>query len=166
MNISRREKLLTILNKKAIKHNEVPVSCIITKDDKIISKAYNNKITKHDPTAHAEIIAIRKAAKKLKTWNLNECRLYVTLYPCKMCLDVINEARIKEVYYILDNEKDNIFGNSLALEHEQLCTASFIRQRTCGISRGKRQPYSNLPSQGSQCTESADYGRLLAYQAD
>ena len=106
MNISKREKLLTILNKKAIKHNEVPVSCIITKDDKIISKAYNNKITKHDPTAHAEIIAIRKAAKKLKTWNLNECRLYVTLYPCKMCLDVINEARIKEVYYILDNEKE------------------------------------------------------------
>ena len=106
MNISKREKLLTILNKKAIKHNEVPVSCIITKDDKIISKAYNNKITKHDPTAHAEIIAIRKAAKKLKTWNLNECKLYVTLYPCKMCLDVINEARIKEVYYILDNEKE------------------------------------------------------------
>lgn len=106
MNISKREKLLTILNKKAIKHNEVPVSCIITKDDKIISKAYNNKIIKHDPTAHAEIIAIRKAAKKLKTWNLNECRLYVTLYPCKMCLDVINEARIKEVYYILDNEKE------------------------------------------------------------
>lgn len=106
MNISKIEKLLTILNKKAIKHNEVPVSCIITKDDKIISKAYNNKITKHDPTAHAEIIAIRKAAKKLKTWNLNECRLYVTLYPCKMCLNVINEARIKEVYYILDNEKD------------------------------------------------------------
>ena len=106
MDVSRREKLLTILNKKAIKHNEVPVSCIITKDDKIISKAYNNKITKHDPTAHAEIIAIRKAAKKLKTWNLNECKLYVTLYPCKMCLDVINEARIKEVYYILDNEKE------------------------------------------------------------
>lgn len=106
MNISKIEKLLTILNKKAIKHNEVPVSCIITKNDKIISKAYNNKITKHDPTAHAEIIAIRKAAKKLKTWNLNECRLYVTLYPCKMCLNVINEARIKEVYYILDNEKE------------------------------------------------------------
>ena len=106
MNISRREKLLTILNKKAIKHNEVPVSCIITKDDKIISKAYNNKIRKHDPTAHAEIIAIRKAAKKLKTWNLNECKLYVTLYPCKMCLNVINEARIKEIYYILDNEKE------------------------------------------------------------
>lgn len=106
MNILKIEKLLTILNRKAIRHNEVPVSCIITKGEKIISKAYNKKITKHDPTAHAEIIAIRKAAKKLKTWNLNECKLYVTLYPCKMCLNVINEARIKEIYYILDNEKE------------------------------------------------------------
>lgn len=105
MNLLKIEKLLTILNKKAIMHNEVPVSCIITKDKKIISKAYNNKITKHDPTAHAEIIAIRKAAKKLKTWNLNDCKLYVTLYPCEMCLNVINEARIKEIYYILDSEK-------------------------------------------------------------
>lgn len=106
MDILKIEKLLTILNRKAIMHNEVPVSCIITKGEKIISKAYNKKITKHDPTAHAEIIAIRKAAKKLKTWNLNECKLYVTLYPCKMCLNVINEARIKEIYYILDNEKE------------------------------------------------------------
>ena len=106
MYILKIEKLLTILNRKAIRHNEVPVSCIITKGEKIISKAYNKKITKHDPTAHAEIIAIRKAAKKLKTWNLNECKLYVTLYPCKMCLNVINEARIKEIYYILDNEKE------------------------------------------------------------
>ena len=105
MNLLKIEKLLTILNKKAIMHNEVPVSCIITKDKKIISKAYNNKITKHDPTAHAEIIAIRKAAKKLKTWNLNDCKLYVTLYPCEMCLNVINEARIKEIYYLLDSEK-------------------------------------------------------------
>lgn len=106
MDILKIEKLLTILNRKAIRHNEVPVSCIITKGEKIISKAYNKKITKHDPTAHAEIIAIRKASKKLKTWNLNECKLYVTLYPCKMCLNVINEARIKEIYYILDNEKE------------------------------------------------------------
>ena len=106
MDILKIEKLLTILNRKAIRHNEVPVSCIITKGEKIISKAYNKKITKHDPTAHAEIIAIRKAAKKLKTWNLNECKLYVTLYQCKMCLNVINEARIKEIYYILDNEKE------------------------------------------------------------
>ena len=94
------------LNKKAFKNKEVPVSCVIVKNNKLISKAYNSKIKKHDPTAHAEIIAIKKAAKKLKTWNLNDCELYVTLYPCKMCIDVINEARIKKVYYILDSTKE------------------------------------------------------------
>ena len=136
MNISRREKLLTILNKKAIKHNEVPVSCIITKDDKIISKAYNNKITKHDPTAHAEIIAIRKAAKKLKTWNLNECRLYVTLYPCKMCLDVINEAIIKEVYYILDNEKE--INNNVKITKINSEKNEYFQEELKGFFKNKR----------------------------
>lgn len=136
MNISRREKLLIILNKKAIKHNEVPVSCIITKDDKIISKAYNNKITKHDPTAHAEIIAIRKAAKKLKTWNLNECRLYVTLYPCKMCLDVINEARIKEVYYILDNEKE--INNNVKITKINSEKNEYFQEELKGFFKNKR----------------------------
>lgn len=136
MNISKREKLLTILNKKAIKHNEVPVSCIITKDDKIISKAYNNKITKHDPTAHAEIIAIRKAAKKLKTWNLNECKLYVTLYPCKMCLDVINEARIKEVYYILDNEKE--INNNVKIAKINSEKNKYFQEELKGFFKNKR----------------------------
>ena len=136
MNISKREKLLTILNKKAIKHNEVPVSCIITKDDKIISKAYNNKIRKHDPTAHAEIIAIRKAAKKLKTWNLNECRLYVTLYPCKMCLDVINEARIKEVYYILDNEKE--INNNVKITKINSEKNEYFQEELKGFFKNKR----------------------------
>lgn len=136
MNILKREKLLTILNKKAIKHNEVPVSCIITKDDKIISKAYNNKITKHDPTAHAEIIAIRKAAKKLKTWNLNECRLYVTLYPCKMCLDVINEARIKEVYYILDNEKE--INNNVKITKINSEKNEYFQEELKGFFKNKR----------------------------
>lgn len=136
MDVSRREKLLTILNKKAIKHNEVPVSCIITKDDKIISKAYNNKIRKHDPTAHAEIIAIRKAAKKLKTWNLNECRLYVTLYPCKMCLDVINEARIKEVYYILDNEKE--INNNVKITKINSEKNEYFQEELKGFFKNKR----------------------------
>ena len=136
MNISKREKLLTILNKKAINHNEVPVSCIITKDDKIISKAYNNKITKHDPTAHAEIIAIRKAARKLKTWNLNECRLYVTLYPCKMCLDVINEARIKEVYYILDNEKE--INNNVKITKINSEKNEYFQEELKGFFKNKR----------------------------
>lgn len=98
-------KLLIKLNKKAIKNGDVPVSCVITKNGTIISKAFNRKVLKNDPLAHAEIIAIRKAAKKLKTYNLNDCEIYVTLYPCDMCYNVINEARIKNVYYILDRKK-------------------------------------------------------------
>lgn len=99
------EKMLKKLNLKAIKHGDVPVSCIITKNDRIIASSYNKKKKNNDPLAHAEILAIRKACKKLKTSNLSDCKLYVSLMPCNMCKDVINEARIKEVYYILDSEK-------------------------------------------------------------
>lgn len=99
------EEMLKKLNLKAIKHGDVPVSCIITKNDRIIASSYNKKKKNNDPLAHAEILAIRKACKKLKTSNLSDCKLYVSLMPCNMCKDVINEARIKEVYYILESEK-------------------------------------------------------------
>ena len=91
---------------KAIIKDEVPVGCVITKKSKIISRGYNQKISKNDPTAHAEIVAIKKACKKIGSWNLNDCELYVTLKPCNMCLSVINEARIKKIYYIVDNIKN------------------------------------------------------------
>ena len=93
------------LNLMAIKHGDVPVSCIIVKNDRIIASSYNKKKKNNDPFAHAEILAIRKACKRLKSNNLSDCKLYVSLMPCNMCKDVINEARIKEVYYILDSEK-------------------------------------------------------------
>lgn len=97
--------MLKKLNLMAIKHGDVPVSCIIVKNDRIISSSYNKKKKNNDPFAHAEILAIRKACKRLKSNNLSDCKLYVSLMPCNMCKEVINEARIKEVYYILDSEK-------------------------------------------------------------
>lgn len=97
---------------KAIIKDEVPVGCVITKKSKIISRGYNQKISKNDPTAHAEIVAIKKACKKIGSWNLNDCELYVTLKPCNMCLSVINEARIKKIYYIVDNIK-NVNNNMI-----------------------------------------------------
>ena len=97
---------------KAIIKDEVPVGCVITKKSKIISRGYNQKISKNDPTAHAEIVAIKKACKKIGSWNLNDCELYVTLKPCDMCLSVINEARIKKIYYIVDNIK-NVSNNMI-----------------------------------------------------
>ena len=98
-------KKIKTLNHKAVNNGDIPVSCVITKNNKIISSAYNKKYKNNNPFEHAEIIAIKKACKKLKTTNLIECELYVSLYPCKMCQGAIEEARIKKAYYILDKTK-------------------------------------------------------------
>lgn len=94
------------LNKKALENGDVPVSCVIVKNNKIIASAYNKKYKNKSPFDHAEILAIKKACKKLNTTNLIECELYVSLYPCKMCQGAIEESRIKKVYYILNKTKE------------------------------------------------------------
>ena len=94
-------KQLKKLNNIALKHGDVPVSCIIVKNNKIIAKEYNKRQKKNSPLAHAEILAIIKATKRIKTWNLNDCELYVTLEPCEMCRYYIKESRIKKVHYLL-----------------------------------------------------------------
>ena len=101
---------------KAFKKGEVPVGAVIVKNNKIISKAYNKIEKNNDATAHAEIIAIKKASKKIKNWRLNGCDLYVTLYPCDMCLGAIIQSRIDNIYYILDknnNIKKNVNFNQI-----------------------------------------------------
>ena len=83
---------------KAYKKAETPVGAVIVRDGKIISRGHNDKELKNDPTCHAEINAIRKAAKKLDSWRLNDCDLYVTLEPCTMCAGAIIQARIRNLY--------------------------------------------------------------------
>lgn len=90
------------LSKKAYKNNEVPVGALIVFNNKIIGKGYNVRAKNNDVLGHAEIIAIRKAARKLKDWRLNECDLYVTLEPCSMCKEIIKQSRIKNVYYLVN----------------------------------------------------------------
>ena len=98
------DELKKLMN-KAIKHNEVPVACIITKDNKIIAKSYNKTVKTNNILDHAEIIAIKKASKKLNNWRLNNCKLYVSLEPCDMCKEIIKKSRISEViYYSKQNE--------------------------------------------------------------
>ena len=92
---------------KAYENDEVPVGAVIVKDNKIISTGYNKKESTNLATAHAEIIAINKACKKLKSWRLNDCEMYVTLEPCQMCLGAIKEARIKKVYFLTKRDKIN-----------------------------------------------------------
>ena len=87
------------LMNKAIKKNEVPVACIITKDDKIIAKAYNKTNKTNNILDHAEIIAIKKASKKLHNWRLNDCKMYISLEPCSMCKEIIKKSRLSEVIY-------------------------------------------------------------------
>lgn len=118
--------------KKAYKHDDVPVGAVIIKDNKIISKAHNQKEKKKNATRHAEIIAIEKACKKLKTWHLDDCILYVTLEPCLMCAGALIQSRIKKVVYSTTSEKfgyiesiDNVFlknkNNHLVEIEKGLC---------------------------------------------
>ena len=95
------------LNNKATINGDIPVSCIILYNNKIIVSAYNKKYKNNNPFDHAEILAIKKASKKLKAPNLIDCTMYVTLKPCNMCEEVIKESKIRKVYYIVDNVKNN-----------------------------------------------------------
>lgn len=101
--------------KKAYDKLEVPVGAIIVKDGKIIARAHNLKETKFDTTNHAEIIAIQKASKKLKSWRLLDCEMYVTLEPCSMCAGAIINSRIKKVYIGANDERTGAVGSVLNL---------------------------------------------------
>lgn len=100
---------------KALKKLEVPVGAIIVKDNRIISRAYNLKEIKKDTTYHAEIEAIKKASKKLNSWRLNNCEMYVTLEPCAMCAGAIINSRIKKLYFGTSDEKTGACGSVLNL---------------------------------------------------
>lgn len=99
--------------KKAYNKLEVPVGAIIVKDGKIIARGHNQKETKFDTTKHAEIIAIQKASKKLNSWRLLDCEMYVTLEPCTMCAGALINSRIKKIYIGANDEKTGAIGSIL-----------------------------------------------------
>ena len=97
------------LAKKATKHQDVPVSALIVKNNKIIAKAFNTKEKTNNVCNHAEVLVISKASRKLKDWRLNDCDLYVTLKPCSICENIIKQSRIQIFYYLLskpNNKKE------------------------------------------------------------
>jgi len=100
---------------KALLKDEVPVGAVIVKDNKVIARAHNVKEQKQDGTMHAEIIAIRKAAKRLNNWRLIDCEMYVTLEPCTMCAGAIISSRIKKVYIGTNDPKAGAVGSVLNL---------------------------------------------------
>lgn len=100
---------------KAYDKLEVPVGAVIVKNGKIISRAHNLKETKFDTTKHAEILAIQKASRKLKSWRLLDCEMYVTLEPCSMCAGAIIQSRIKKIYIGAKDPKTGAVGSVLNL---------------------------------------------------
>lgn len=97
--------------KKAYDKLEVPVGAVIVKDGKIIARAHNLKETRFDTTKHAEILAIQKASKKLNSWRLLDCEMYVTLEPCSMCAGALINSRVKKVYIGANDEKTGAVGS-------------------------------------------------------
>lgn len=113
--------------------NEVPVCALVVKDSKLISIATNKVETHNDPTAHAEILAIREASNVLGSWRLSGCILYVTLEPCSMCLGAIKNSRISKVVFgAYDTNKENeveVIGGILELESAKFLKDFFISRR-------------------------------------
>lgn len=108
------EKFMKIAYKEALKaidKDEVPIGAVIVKDGKVIARAHNLRESKQISTAHAEHLAIEKACKKLKSWRLEGCDLYVTLEPCPMCAGTIVLSRIENVFFGASDPKGGCFGS-------------------------------------------------------
>lgn len=100
---------------------EVPVGAVVVRDDEIIGRGYNQPISASDPTAHAEIMALRDAAKKLGNYRLPDCTLYVTIEPCTMCVGAMVHARIKQLVFGANEPKSGVVvSNGRQLEADYL----------------------------------------------
>lgn len=131
----------------AYKHDEVPIGAVIEKDGKVLSKAYNTRNKTQNALHHAELLAINKACKKLKSWRLDGCNIYVTLEPCPMCAGAILNARISNLYF---GAYDKTGSSNLLtaimqddrLNHKTNCTGGIMQDKCSEILtaffKGKR----------------------------
>ena len=100
---------------KADVEGEVPVGAVVVQDEKIIARAHNRPLALSDPSAHAEILALRRAAKKLENYRLKGCDLYVTIEPCAMCAGAIIHARLRRVVFGTPDPKAGACGSALTV---------------------------------------------------
>jgi tRNA(adenine34) deaminase len=101
--------------RKAWAAGEVPVGAVVVRDGEVVAAGFNQPIGRHDPTAHAEIVALRAAAEKLGNYRLPGCELYVTLEPCAMCSGAMMHARLARVVYAAPDPKTGVCGSILDL---------------------------------------------------
>jgi len=122
------------LARKAESVNEVPIGAIIVKDGSIIGRGYNQRESRNDPSAHAEMIAIRQASRKLNAWRLTGTTLYVTLEPCPMCMGAILLARLERVVFGCHDPKGGAagslynLGNDSRFNHQVELTSGIMQQ--------------------------------------
>lgn len=124
--------------KKAAKLGEVPIGCVIVYEEKIIARGYNRRIVDKNVLSHAEILAIKRACKKMGDWRLEGCTMYVTLEPCPMCAGAIVQARIPNVVIGCMNPKAGCAGSVLDMLHEdgfnhQVETKSGVLGEECSL---------------------------------
>jgi tRNA(adenine34) deaminase len=125
------------LAREAERAGEVPVGAVIVKDDVIVGEGWNRPISTNDPTAHAEIIALRAAAEKLSTYRLLDTTLYVTLEPCPMCAGAMVHARVKRLVYAATDPRAGAAGTIFnivqhpSLNHRIECEAGLMGEE-CG----------------------------------
>lgn len=125
--------------RKAEKKGEVPVGAVIVKDGAVIAKAHNLRETKKNALCHAEVMAIEKACKKLSSWRLSDCDMYVTLEPCHMCMGAIIQSKIKTLYYGAYDSKcgavisiDEVWKND-KLCHKTECYGGIMEDKCSGV---------------------------------
>ncbi len=123
-------KVALLEAQKALDKDEVPVGCVIVKNGEIIAQSHNQKETEQDVTSHAEINAIKIASKKLGTWRLDGCSIYVNLEPCLMCLGAIVSARFDRLIYGVRDKKyeslDEILNQYLKNYNHQLAVTTDV----------------------------------------
>jgi tRNA(adenine34) deaminase len=125
------------LAREAERAGEVPVGAVIVKDDTIVGEGWNRPISTNDPTAHAEIVAMRAAAQKLSTYRLLDTTLYVTLEPCAMCAGAMVHARVKRLVYAATDPRAGAAGTIFnivqhpSLNHRVECEAGPMGEE-CG----------------------------------
>jgi len=106
---------------RAAREQEIPVGAVVVQDGRILTRAHNRPVHLHDPTAHAEILALRRAARKLGNYRLAGCDLYVTIEPCAMCAGAIVQARVRRLVYGATDPKAGAGGSALSvLNHPKL----------------------------------------------
>tara|TARA_Y100001934_G_C12342923_1_gene771167 strand:+ start:972 stop:1433 length:462 start_codon:yes stop_codon:yes gene_type:complete len=124
---------------RAAEHDEVPVGAVVILDDKIVGEGHNRPLGAHDPTAHAEIVALRDAASRLQNYRLGGTTLYVTLEPCLMCAGAIIQARVERVVFGAFDEKAGAVGSTANLlqsplaNHQCQVTAGVLGNECAGL---------------------------------